>query len=394
MADVILYDIKIDRGKNMKKVIIFIISILFIQAQIRSNPVDNTAIAKLSELVFDDSTHWTMELLFPFDGYQSSSTDSIIFRISNIEAKLKVTYPDGIQIGVINADSLSVPLFINRNGDKIEIDTYSHRNSIQMLRQDLLIFGDYKGASVGKPVSGYSIIRNFVKAERNPLNIDCLTKKPSLGVFNDTLGLGALMKGNIYDNDNKPVTKLKGFPVFQEYYFEKDTPLTIYADGTYQTQIFRKFEKEMKDHLSVGINNFPGWSDTVAIEPIELKDIHPDTVVVQDIHLKNNEYVLSSVKNNVLPESEALILINYPNPFNSSTNFYIKVPEKLKRKQGDICIYNTSGRFVKKIILKEGLRSSWDGTNENGHMMPSGLYYYQLNIDKQMIKSCSMILLK
>jgi hypothetical protein len=378
----------------LKKYIIFFILLYFNLTYIWSNPVDITAIAKISELVFNDSTHWTMELLFPFVGYQSRSTDSIIFRISNIEAKLKVTYPDGIQMGVINADSLSVPLFINRNGDKIEIDTYSHRNSIQMLRQDLLIFGDYNGASVGKPESGYSIIRNFVKAERNPLTIDCLTKIPSIGVVNDTVGLGGLMKGNIYDNENKPVTRLKGFPVFQEYYYEMDTPININPDGTYQTQIFRKFEKEKKDHLFVGINDFPGWSDTVAIEPIELNDIHPDTVVIQDIHLKNNKYVLSAVKDDVFPKSDEFVLINYPNPFNSATNFYIKVPENLKRKPGNICIYNTNGKLVRKIILKEGAGTSWDGTDMNGHSMTSGTYYYQLNIEKQIIKSGSMILLK
>jgi hypothetical protein len=376
----------------MKKYIVIIILLYFNQTYIWSNPVDNTAVAYLSELIFDDSTHWTMELLFPFE-YQSSITDSIVLRISNIEAKINITYIDQIQIRVINADSLSIPLMINRSGDKIEIDTYSHRNSIQMLRQDLLIFGDYKGASVGKPVSGYSIIRNIVQAGQNPLTIDCLTKKPSLGEVNDTVGLGGLMKGNIYNTDKKPVTKLKEFLV-AACYFEMDTPLTIFQDGTYQTQIFRKFDKEIINNLYVKLYDFDMWSDTVAIEPFELNDIHPDTVVVQDIHLKNNEYVLSSVKNDILPKSEDLILINYPNPFNSSTNFFIKVPEQLKRKPGNICIYNAVGRLVKEISLKEGSVASWDGIDMNGHLMPSGIYYYQLNIDGRMTKSDSMILLK
>ena len=376
----------------MKKYVLFFGSLFLIWNFSWSNPVDNTPVTRFSELVFDDSNHWIMELLFPF-GYAATITDSIIIKVSTGKAKLKVEYQDGIPIAVITSDSLSVPLAINRSADKIEIYTYSNQNSVQMLREDLLIFGNYAGATVGQPVSGYSIIRNTMQVNYNHLTIDCLTKNSSLGAFNDTLGLSGLMKGNIYDMDNNPVTKLKIFPA-SPCYFEMDTPLTINSDGTYTTKIFRKFATDIKDHLTVRLVDFDGWRNSVAIEPFELNNIHPDTVVIQDIYLKNNDYIITYVEDNIQPQSDELTFISYPNPFNLSTNFFVKMPGQLKGKSGIINIYNASGQIIKTIHLKDGARAKWDGTDINGIIISSGIYYYQLNIDNQMLKSGSMILLK
>jgi hypothetical protein len=37
---------------------------------------------------------------------------------------------------------------------------------------------------------------------------------------------------------------------------------------------------------------------------------------------------------------------------------------------------------------------SWDGRDAVGSVMPSGVYYYKLNVDKQVLRTGSMILLK
>lgn len=375
----------------MKTKILFIVLLLGICSLLWPNPVDNTPITKFSELVFDSNNNWTMEILFPF-GYWTDATDSIIIKVSDTKAKLITTYKEYTQIGIITRDSLSIPLTINRDGDTITLYTYSSLNGIQV-RVDELIFGNSPGASVGQPVAGYSIVRNTLQVSLNYLTIDCLTKNTSLGVVNDTTGLSILMKGNIYDIDNNPVTKLKTFPV-SPCYFEMDTPLIINGDGTYTTKIFRRFAIDMKDHLTVRLVDFDSWRDTVYVEPFELNDIHPGTTIVQDIHLKNNDYVVTDVKNPELTQTTKLELINFPNPFNASTNFFVKIPEQMQGKAGDISIYNTNGQLVKRIPLKQRVRYSWDGTGKNGSLMPSGVYYYRLNIDRQIMKSGSMILLK
>jgi len=375
----------------MKKYIIICVLLFLIWSNLWSNPIVVTHISEFAELVFDDSNNWTMELYFPF-GYEASIVDSIIIKVSTGASKLKANFQTGIFVAVITSDSLSNHISINRNGDYIEIYTYATENNNQAILTNGIRFGDYLHASVGQPVAGYSIIRNNLKANNNYLTIDCLTKNPTLGAVNDTLGLGGIMKGNIYDKDNNPVTKLKEFPA-SPCYFEMHTPLIINSDGTYTTHIFRKFASERIDYLNVKLIDFEGWKDTVAIAPIELNNIHPDTIVIQDIYLESNEYIITTVENVIPIQSEEFTLINYPNPFNSSTNFFIKMSDKLQEKSGTIRIYSTTGQLVQTIILATN-KARWNGTDKNGVIMPSGIYYYQVKIDKQIMKSGSMILLR
>lgn len=82
-------------------------------------------------------------------------------------------------------------------------------------------------------------------------------------------------------------------------------------------------------------------------------------------------------------------LLNYPNPFTSSTRFVFEHNHPDEALETEIDIYNVSGRLVKKI--KEGLtpagsRTSdltWDGTDDNGVALPSGVYLYRLTISTE-----------
>lgn len=77
---------------------------------------------------------------------------------------------------------------------------------------------------------------------------------------------------------------------------------------------------------------------------------------------------------------------NYPNPFTGTTHFVFEHnhPEELLDAQ--IEIYTTSGALVKHIhetYTPGGSRSAditWDGTDEGGNKLPSGVYVYRLNI--------------
>ncbi|MCK9425900.1 MAG: T9SS type A sorting domain-containing protein [Ignavibacteriaceae bacterium] len=377
----------------MKKVKLIFIFFLSVQSFLLSNPIDGTPVAKFSELVFDSNNNWTMELLFS-DRYNFDTMDSVIIKTSNSAAKLLISYRNGIQIYVITSDSLSVPLVINRDGDSIQIVTYSTENSAQRIRYDYLIFGNHPNTGVGSPTLGYSsICRIFGEFNLNNWSIDCLSKNSSLGIINNIAELSATLKGHIYDMNNEPVTQLKVFPV-SPCYFELETPLTINSDGTYTTQIFRRFSTIIRGLLSVKMVDFEAFYDTAAIEPFELNDIHPDTVVVQDIHLESNKYVVTSIEGNEPLRSEEFTLLNYPNPFNLSTNFFINIPDRVKEKATTINIYDANGQLVRMITVNESTMVSWDGRDKNSSIMPSGIYYYQLNIEKQMMKSGSMILLK
>ncbi len=70
---------------------------------------------------------------------------------------------------------------------------------------------------------------------------------------------------------------------------------------------------------------------------------------------------------------------NFPNPFNPSTTIAIDLPKQTKMK---IIIYNILGRIVKQLSdeTKEAgyAEFSWDGRNDHGSMVASGMYFYQV----------------
>ncbi len=70
---------------------------------------------------------------------------------------------------------------------------------------------------------------------------------------------------------------------------------------------------------------------------------------------------------------------NYPNPFNPSTRIDFSLPEK---SHVTLSIHNILGQRVKTLIdrpLNGGAhRVVWNGTNEFGETVTSGIYFYQL----------------
>jgi fibronectin type 3 domain-containing protein len=83
------------------------------------------------------------------------------------------------------------------------------------------------------------------------------------------------------------------------------------------------------------------------------------------------------------PRSFALFQ-NYPNPFNPETEirFYLD-----KRRPVNLAIYNTLGQLIKVLAqdeMPQGYHTVvWDGSNEQGRLAPSGVYFYSLEVNKE-----------
>jgi len=93
-----------------------------------------------------------------------------------------------------------------------------------------------------------------------------------------------------------------------------------------------------------------------------------------------------------LPENFQLYQ-NYPNPFNPGTNISFYLGE---RSQVELTIYNLLGEKVKTVInsdLAAGSHSiTWDGTNQSGSTVASGIYFYKLTAgDKSLIKKMTLM---
>jgi len=88
-------------------------------------------------------------------------------------------------------------------------------------------------------------------------------------------------------------------------------------------------------------------------------------------------------------------LLNYPNPFNSTTTISFSIPEESKV---EILIYNIKGQKVKQLIYDElsaGQHSVvWNGRDSNGKRTGSGIYFCNLKVNNITIDSKKMILMK
>jgi flagellar hook assembly protein FlgD len=81
---------------------------------------------------------------------------------------------------------------------------------------------------------------------------------------------------------------------------------------------------------------------------------------------------------------------NYPNPFNPETKIHYNI--EIETKPVYLEIYNCKGRLIKKIHLDSSQNHVlWDGTNQTGEIVGSGIYFYKISQKKNIRK---MVLLK
>lgn len=84
------------------------------------------------------------------------------------------------------------------------------------------------------------------------------------------------------------------------------------------------------------------------------------------------------VYNDAVPAEFALHQ-NFPNPFNPVTNIRFDIPEEARVT---LDIYNVTGQKVATLInatMKPGFHTlTWNGTNERGKTLASGMYFYRL----------------
>ncbi|MDW7681365.1 MAG: FlgD immunoglobulin-like domain containing protein, partial [bacterium] len=78
------------------------------------------------------------------------------------------------------------------------------------------------------------------------------------------------------------------------------------------------------------------------------------------------------------------LMQNYPNPFNASTTIQFSLPKRVHTK---IQIFNISGQLVRTLVNKEmrgGINKIiWDGRNDHGQLLTTGLYLIRTEAAKQ-----------
>ncbi len=353
----------------MKKITVLIVFLLSL-SNTHSNPV-MVPQAFISEFAFESDTHWTLEIMFRFgDEYNHSDFDSICVATSHGSSRIRLDHiQDSTSLFVITSDSLMSPLSINSEGDQIIVYSYPPEYD-GMALVDYISFGNVPGSSIDVLPPGYSICRL-------KYYLFCKDKSPTIGFANDTAGTCGTLKGYLLDKNDAIVTGGN---------FEIDNPFVFSDDSTYSTRIFsRKF------NISA-ITKFISLESLTSLRIDSLFiDMDPDSLLEENIHCK--DYIVGILKNTI-NQSLPLEIMNYPNPFNSSTTFSVRIPADVHYRTAFIHIYSIDGKRIYTLPVSEHSLMQWNGQTTNGEPAATGVYYYQLLLNNIVYKSGSMILLK
>jgi len=77
----------------------------------------------------------------------------------------------------------------------------------------------------------------------------------------------------------------------------------------------------------------------------------------------------------------------YPNPFNASVTISLNLP---REGNLDLTIYDIAGRAVRRLFAGRGLgemRAIWDGADEKGVQVASGVYFYRMEFESRVYLS-------
>jgi len=122
-------------------------------------------------------------------------------------------------------------------------------------------------------------------------------------------------------------------------------------------------------------------------------------LVVSDKTVEAEEDMVIENANPELPEVFSLSQ-NYPNPFNPSTTIKFQLPEKngTSAVRTVLRIYDILGRLVRTLVdedLAPGFYTkSWDGLNETGVRISTGVYFYSITAASDFRRTKKMLLLK
>ena len=95
------------------------------------------------------------------------------------------------------------------------------------------------------------------------------------------------------------------------------------------------------------------------------------------------------------PNNSLISLQNYPNPFNLQTQIQFVLPQET---DVTVKVFNILGKEINTLVenkkMSAGLHSTeWDGKDNSGNVVPSGIYLYQVQAGNSVLTK-KMSLLK
>jgi hypothetical protein len=104
-------------------------------------------------------------------------------------------------------------------------------------------------------------------------------------------------------------------------------------------------------------------------------------------------WIPTSVEENPAPVVNRLYQ-NFPNPFNPSTTIEYSLAEE---GLVEVTIFNVTGELIRMLVRESkppgNYRAKWNGMNERGSAVGSGIYFYRLRVGS-FVETRKMILLR
>lgn len=336
----------------MKKIYTLIFSLL-LGFGVYANPIALPNFM-ISELYFDHSDNWKLELVNYAVDQTEYSVDSVYIYSTSDTVKLPLyEFMDNAGVFVYTKDSLSHDFVIKRYADTLTVVS----SVMGLAIEDRLMYGNFSNSPINYPREGQSICRygrHFVK-----------DNSPTIGVLNDTIGICGTLKGIMYD-------KYSGTVDNRSFYIDNLIFETL-SNGEFEARVLAKptvFNSIIYQWIYQG---------TIFGKSASLTEIsyvmEPDSVIEMDIHLKDT--LASGINDNLIENAPIQF---YPNPIakNEILNIHIDLP--IFTSDIFIEIIDLNG----KLIRKEKINQYASTIN-----VPSkgGFYIVRAWLDSQIISS-------
>ena len=211
----------------------------------------------------------------------------------------------------------------------------------------------------------------------------CKDNSPTLGYYNSGGGSSGTFCGYVYDSQNNPIANIQ-----VEHYPYNYTNAELFTD---ENGYFEKDLYATVFDISIHVSENDSINIQIQIEPDSLN--YYEFIFENYVHSDDYEIELSA---------SFYQLSNHPNPFNPSTTISFSLTTEITEgtESTEIQIFNSKGQKVKTLTFPS--RSSgmsegvvvWNGKDDNGNSVASGVYFYKLVSGDKELAANKMLLLR
>jgi hypothetical protein len=332
--------------------------------------------AFISEVFFDGSGNWTIEL--GFYPYYYSEIDSI--RIESSTGSSIINFctltpgggsPNFDSITVITKLNLVAPVSINPNADYIKVTSYIFGYGTY----DYVAFGNYPGSFLDCKQNSESIA--YVSYSLGPAYTSsfCIDRSPTPGYGNDTTGAMCNFSGKVYDLSGNAFTNgMFSLPPLM------NTTIEIQPDGSFFERVFAR--RYMFDTLTLYFPPWPYAAQTYTVEHVDFC-VRPDGQHTQDIITTSLVTAIDKHK----PDNENIVVVS-PNPFTEKVSFYFNMGKQYPGDEITLSIYGPDGRLLKQVKLTVD-QNSYEWIPDES--VPAGVLVFTLMKNGQTVKSGKLL---